>query len=495
MKRSPTHTLEKRRKWPWVLLILFLIIAGGIWYVARQFSWEKLLTSEFVQEKIEEQLGVELDGIFALAPEVLGLYEPKTYLVLFLNNTELRPGGGFIGVYATIRVDKGEVEVLRVEGTEKIDHQTPASWNPVAPEILSDHLNVDKWYFRDSNWSPDFRLSSQKSLEFYRGEQGIASGDIDGVIGITTTVLEELLRITGPMTVQGINFTADNVIEKLEYEVEYGYDDRGLNFSERKQIIEPFMNELISHVKQDIFKNLNVYKKVGEELIEQKHIMAYSLDTELQKSIEEFHLEGGMKEVDGDYLMWVDANLAALKTDHAIDRNLNYTITARPAAHETEDTWYVGTATMTYNHTGVFDWRTSRYRTYARVYVPLGSKLISHSGSMAWDRSNEPGEVDQGIENGKQWFGAFISVEPGQTKSLSFSYALPGSIRDEVKNSAYTLFVQKQLGTIKPGLTLGLDFDTNITSAKPAEEVEEWDDGVYKLESDLIVDRSFIVSF
>src|SRR3989339_224407 len=57
--------------------------------------------------------------------QALGLSKPKTYLLLFLNNTELRPGGGFIGVYATVRMDKGQTEILALEGTEKIDSRTP----------------------------------------------------------------------------------------------------------------------------------------------------------------------------------------------------------------------------------------------------------------------------------------------------------------------------------------------------------------------------------
>lgn len=493
--KSPTHQLEKRRKWPVILAILVMVVALGVWYVMSGQLFEDVLNSDYVQKQVEDRLGVELDGVMALLPEVLGIYEPKTYLILFLNNTELRPGGGFIGVYATIRVEHGNVEILKVEGTEKIDRNTPISWNPRPPQILTDHLKVDTWYFRDSNWSPDFALSSQKSLELYTGEEGVAADDIDAVIGITTTVLEELLRITGPMTVQGIYFDADNVIEKLEYEVEYGYDDKGLHFLERKQIIEPFMNALLAHVKQNVFKNLNVYKDVAEKLIEQKHIMAYSMDDTLQTSLEEFGLDGQMKETDGDYLMWVDANLAALKTDHAITRDLTYTITPRPAAHESERTWYIGTAEMTYQHTGSFDWRTSRYRSYARVYVPLGSTLISHSGSMVWDRSDEPDIVDQGIEHGKQWFGAFISIEPGETKTLSFSYALSADIQKDIYDGSYILFVQKQLGTLIPGLTLGLDFDTTITSAKPAEVQTEWGDDMYRIKSDLEVDRGFEVLF
>ena len=80
---------------------------------------------------------------------------------------------------------------------------------------------------------------------------------------------------------------------------------------------------------------------------------------------------------------------------------------------------------------------------------------------MKLDRTAGVGEVDQGEELGKKWFGAFIAIEPGQTGRLSFSYLLPNTMSEKIKNGSYTLFVQKQLGLPEMGLTLWLDFGNN----------------------------------
>src|SRR3989338_6110192 len=50
-----------------------------------------------------------------LIQQVLGFDKPQTYLILFLNNTEMRPAGGFIGAYGVVKVNKGMPEILKVE--------------------------------------------------------------------------------------------------------------------------------------------------------------------------------------------------------------------------------------------------------------------------------------------------------------------------------------------------------------------------------------------
>lgn len=421
----------------------------------KNLSPEKIFQSTLVQEQIKKKVGDDKMEILNLAPAMLGFSKSMTYLVLFQNNTELRPGGGFVGAYAVVKFDKGKMDLIKVEGTEVLDKNTPADWKPEPPAVLKKHLKVDRWYFRDSNWSPDFSENAKKALELYKGEGGVSADDIDVVVGITPTVVEELLKLSGPITVDGIEFTGDNVTEKLEYEVEYGYDEKGLHFLERKNILKPLTLELLDRLKLSGWTNLRAYLDSWQKLTEGKQILVYSADSDLQKLFDAKDWTGRVKDFAGDYLLWIDANLAAWKTDHAIKRALSYKIAPRA------DGRLLATVEMVYNHTGKFDWRTSRYRTYARAYVPAGSEFVSASGTMKWDRAPGPGEVDQGEELGKKWFGAFIAVEPGKTGVLSFTYLLPNTISEQIRNDSYTLFVQKQSGLSEIGLTLGLDFGNN----------------------------------
>jgi len=450
-------------------LALILVATGIVGYRwIKGLTPEKIFQSSFVQEQVKKKLGDDGGEIMKIIPKFLGFTKPVTYLLLFENNTEIRPGGGFIGSYAVVKVDNGKMQVVKIEGTETLDKNSPKEWKPEPPAQLKRHLGMGKWFFRDANWSPDFAIGAKKALELYKGEGGVEADNIDAVIGFTPTVLEQLVKITGPLTVDGIKFTSENITEKLEYEVEYGYDERGLVFNERKQIMQPLFHALLAGLKLDALSNWQKYLEIGKEMIKEKQLIFYAVDQNWQDELMKQDWAGRVKGYAGDYLLWIDANLAALKTDWVIKRDLQYKINLD------KDGSLVATAEMTYNHTGKFDWRTTRYRTYARIFVPIGSELISYDGAMKWDRTAGKGEVEQGDELGKKWFGAFIAIEPGKTGKLSFTYKLPKAISDQLPNHLYTIFVQKQLGLTEMGLTIEPKFGTTTSTVLQADKKFEF---------------------
>jgi len=479
---------KRFRIWPYVLAVLigFVALFGFVAYrFVKNLSPEELVNNEFIQDYIAREVGEEYASLVKQLPVLLGYGEPKTYLILFLNNTELRPGGGFIGSYATVRVDQGQVSVLAIEGTERLDARAPTSFHVAPPDILKRELKVDRWYFRDSNWSPDFAKSTEQALSFYASEGGVGAAEIDAVFAITPTVLEELLRLTGPVEISGITFDAETATEVLEYEVEFGYKERGISFEDRKQILGPFFFALLGQIREKAFDDIGSYTEVFERLGHEKHIMLYATDPAIKNVAKLFDLEGVVKETNGDYLMWVDANLAALKTDHVMERTLIYTM------HEREDGNIVGQATMSYVHNGDFDWRTTRYRTYARLYVPQGAVLES----VVYEGSPIPLErVDQGNEFGKRWFGTFVVIEPGKIGQLSYTYQLPAQVQEQIREGVYTLFVQKQGGLPRYRLTMDLKFGTNVADATPPEMQENWGDTSYQFVGDIREDREFNIT-
>ncbi len=470
-------------------LLLLIILTGLSFYLwSRAHGGVRSVVVEKVAERIISDPG-EQDVL----RKALGFESPQTYLVLFLNNTEIRPGGGFIGAYSVVRIDKGIPQILKVEGTEILDNFADPSVLPSPPKALRDYLGVEKWAFRDSNWSPDFAIASQQSLNLFKKEKGIAAEEIDGVVGITPTLMEEVLKISGPVVIDGQEFNADNFTEKLEYEVEFGFSDKGLDFNQRKKILTDLSHAVLAKMKLDIFKQWPKYFALSQRMFNEKHVLAYSLDSEMQKVLMARGWAGEVKETVGDYLMWVDANMGALKTDKVMNRELMYAFA--PTSSELAGTsGFVATVKMRYENTGSFTKFTSRYRTYARVFLPLGSRFISVSGSMKEDKSQEPGPVDQGVEADKQWFGTFISIEPGKTKELAWQFYLSPSIAAQINNGSYTLLVQKQLGTVGDSLTLDFNFAKNIMSAYPGEEAKNIGDKKYNYKIDLKSDRNFQIN-
>lgn len=468
-----------------ILIVVLLLIIGVASFGYRSYRSGNL--QKIVVDEVSKQL-VSSSSEKNLLQTVLGFEKPRTYLILFLNNTEMRPGGGFIGAYALLQMDKGVPNLLKVEGTEILDNTGKKDFESVAPAPITKFLKVSRWYFRDSNWSPDFASSSQKSIELFLKQGGLGDvADIDAVIGFTPSIIEEVLKIHGPIKINGEEFTSANFTEKLEYEVEYGYKDKGLEFAQRKNMLRDLAHALLSNLRYDVIKNWKQYYDLSLRMLAEKQIAFYSQHDDEQNIFVSKDWAGKMKSNSGDYLLWADANLGSLKTDVAIKRELNYSVTPTSTGK------FIATAKMKFIHKGKFDWRTSRYRDYARVYVPMGSKLIKAVGTMESEKSNKAGMVDQGIENGRQWFGGFVSVEPGHTSELSFQYYLPENISSSIAAGEYKLLAQKEIGTNGIKLTLELNFGKKLTSATPGENVSKHGDNRYDFSTDLMQDREFKV--
>lgn len=412
----------------------------------------------------------------------LGFETPQTYLLLFLNNTELRPAGGFIGVYGIVKITNGVPDVVKVEGTEILDLLGPQDFPAPPPKPLREYLGIERWGFRDSNWNPDFALASQAGLDLYKKEQGVSANEIKGVIGITPTVMEELLKITGPFSYDGQEFTSENFTEKLEYEVEHAYKDKGVLKSDRKKILEGLTKQMLKKITQDVFTQWSDYLTLVERMLQEKHIMIYSLDPSYQAILETKGWSGTLakKDVAQDYLLWTDANLGAWKTDHALKRTLSYTITP-------SDNGYIASVSMKYVHSGLKDWRTTHYLSYSRLFLPEGSKLIT----VVNPRKNIA--VDQGVENGRAWFGTLVNVPIGGTVELTYKYYLSSEVVNSIKKGMYTLFIQKQNGTINHALTLDLDFGRRVIGATPGENSRNYGDNRFTYTHNLQLDQYFSI--
>ncbi|MDP3771165.1 MAG: hypothetical protein Q8R16_02615, partial [bacterium] len=324
--------------------------------------------------------------------------------------------------------------------------------------------------------------------DFYRREGG--AGDPTVVVGFTPTIASALLRIVGPVEVDGFRFDAENIADELEYQVEVGYHERGIPLRQRKAIIAPLSREVIDRLMHRRFRNWGPVVGVVRTAMQEHHLLASSSEPDLQALFDRFDLAGRVQPLESgeDSLLVVDANLGSLKTDPVMERSIRYTMIPDASG-------YRATIRVRYRNTGTFTWKTTRYRTYTRVYMPLGTELIRVSGAMAREGLDESSAVDQGEELGRKWFGVSLNVEPGAEQSLALEVRIAPSVTERIRQGSYVLRAQKQLGTIATPLTLDLEFGTPVRTADPPEPPAAWGNSRYSMESDLRVDREFIVNF
>ncbi len=419
---------------------------------------------------------------------LVGAYDPTTVLLLFLNNTELRPGGGFLGTYGLATIHRGELVDFRTDDVYNLDRLVEGSQRVVPPAPFRRHGIVSWWYLRDANWSPDFAASSRSVLDLYRREGGVGNPVL--VVGFTPTLASELLRIVGPIEVDGMRFDAENVADELEYQVEVGYHEQGIPRPQRKAIIAPLSRIAIDRLLSRPIREWGPVVDALRTAARERQLLAYSRDGALQEFAERLDIAGRVRPIASgdDAIMVVDANLGALKTDPVVERSIRYAIIPDGDGQR-------GTIRLRYRNTGTFTWKTTRYRTYTRVYLPEGTELIRVHGAMERDRSDAPGPVDTGTELGRAVIGAFVSIEPGEERSLVLEIRLAPAVAQRIRSGSYALHVQKQLGSLATPLTVDLEFGTPVKAADPPEPPAAWGNSSYTFETDLREDRTFIVNF
>ncbi|OGL96591.1 hypothetical protein A2318_02865 [Candidatus Uhrbacteria bacterium RIFOXYB2_FULL_45_11] len=442
-----------------------------------------------------------------LVPAFAGLGKTAHHLMLFLNNTELRPAGGFVGNFGIATVTNGSIDSIKTSDVYALDRLAEAQPGTSleakerAPFALQKYNATPYWYFRDANWSPDFSSSAQKMIAKYKEESSMLppalrstipyTDSIDGVIAFTPTFAARILHLVGPITVSGQTFTSENITDKLEYQVEYGYVGQGIPEAQRKEVIGQLVDAVVEKMTDMPLSEWASVLMLMEDAFRTKQFFVYHTNTDVEKVLVRAGWSGNIvaPPLASDVQLVVDANLASLKTDPAVDRTIRYEIVKDANGNR------IGRTSITYHHTGTFDWKTSRYRTYTRLYVPLGSELVRVTGSLKNDKTQNPngdsGAPDVSSELGMTVFGAFIAIEPGATGTLTFEYKLADSVRAAIASRAYTLSVRKQAGAQNHALTLDLDFGKNVLRASPSEEAKEWGDTHYRATTILDQDKEF----
>ena len=418
-----------------IIFFLTILLLAGAFFV---FFYAKTNTKEFaakslaIFEKVSRLLPIEPDTkkeievTSQLVDELTKKDDrTRTFLVLLQNNMELRPGGGFLGQYAILEIKNGEVISTFVEDANLLDQRIYAKIP--APYPFKRMMQIKKWKFRDSNFSPDFPTNAEKAEYFY----GLARGkkDFDGVIAVNADVLNHILELIGPIQVPGYaaTFTSQNASTKLEDIVERRYlANPNLDDRNRKLILKKMASVIIE--KLSSLQNIPRLAKFTQEELRNKDIMLYFEDSNIQSSVQSVHWGGSVSQDWGkDYLMLVDANMGALKSDYYIRRSIDYEVDFTQEKP-------IATVKYLYRHTATHgDWHTSDYHSYIRLYVPKGSNLIERK-MVSYPLINE--------DFGKTYFGFIVHVLINRETEALIKYELP----DYITPDNYQLLIQKQSG-------------------------------------------------
>ena len=153
------------------------------------------------------------DGLAMTATLRTMLAGPRTYLVLAGNNAEMRSGG--------ITTAAG---LLHFQGGDMTTSQFISSFDlflpdklkvPVPPEIN----NLFGWMQPGQEWRTTDTSPNWPAVASIYAQMSAHSpfGKVDGVLFVDVLTLQSVLRVVGPVTVNGFSYSADNVLGQVLY--------------------------------------------------------------------------------------------------------------------------------------------------------------------------------------------------------------------------------------------------------------------------------------
>ncbi|MFH0837979.1 MAG: DUF4012 domain-containing protein [Patescibacteria group bacterium] len=392
---------------------------------------------------------LEVDNNFDVILRLLGDKMPHRYLILLQNNHELRATGGFIGSYLLVDINDGKISKMEAKDIYETDGQLQ---DVVSPPPGIDRV-AGRLYMRDANYSPDFPTSAQSIMWFLEHSRGPS---VDTVIAIDQSVVEDLLKLTGPLVLPDFPFQvkAGNFSDIVSFYTEAKLSDSVTP----KQLLF----DLIP-VFQGKFANLKETEElldVGIGLVKKGHIQAYSADPKVQDLIVRAGMDGGMTESEAktDYLSVITTSVGGNKSDQYIKTNLRHRSVVGKKGQIEDELTIKKTHTFSESDKTKIQNLIDRYGTgklseeslffilgegpnidYMRVYVPKGSQLQDASG-IALSAIGVSEDIGYTV-----FAFTYGPIKAGDSQEITLRYTLPFRLSSSLFES-YRFIARHQAG-------------------------------------------------
>ncbi len=391
----------------------------------------------------------EFRFLFWRAPSLTGFpFGTRTYIVLFQNNYELRPTGGFISNYAELTFSHGVYTGISFHDVyaEIDEHEEMEA--PLVMTTLLDNGSYAGMTFRDANFDPDFRLSKDELIEFYKLTNSEA--EIDGVFAVDFHFLEEWIGMFDSVTVEGTTFTRLSLFETLSSLVSDidQHDEEAL--ATRKDIAGPLVQKLLAKTLIFPWRVLE-FRDLLAEGFREKHVLAAMNRDGLASSFRARNWDGALPQSDmGDFLVINEGNYGGMKTDRYLTRDVQYELEITDQKDVLGNPIVKATVSITLSNEGGNNPPLSgTFTGYLRTLIPLSSKVLTGS---TISEEREDSEV----------LGELVTLAPGESKTFIYTYELPEYVWND---GVYHLHLHKQPGTdgdryrvlVKAPVGMGLD--------------------------------------
>ena len=227
---------------------------------------------------------------------VLGAEGDRAYLIAAQNSAEIRSSGGFPGSCGTLKISNGKIELGEFASVyDVLNEATPASCSVTQQEsdLFDGFINVT-W---DAGFDPDFTRVAQIWAASYEERN---SAHLDGVISITPSIVQDLLKLTGSITLaDGTTLDGTNATKVLQSDLYWKYLAAGTMASGNGDLVDGLFAQAAGLAFDKVLGNMNsgtmmkMASVLGEGLSDRRIMMWLSSESE-QSQIESLGVSGAL---------------------------------------------------------------------------------------------------------------------------------------------------------------------------------------------------------
>jgi hypothetical protein len=378
-----------------------------------------------------------IERLLPVAALLLGADKPANYLIEVLDSTELRPGGGFIGNYGIATLVGGKLAAAHITDTYLLDRAFEAAGRGILPPQYSwfDIAGINLG-LRDSNLEADFPTAARAAESIYAREGGKAP--LQGVIAFTPMFIEQILDVTGPITVPEYHemVNAQDLVALIHhYQMNLSGAQHGDepspdgHSSLRKRFTELLAEHLLARVRQLAPSKVAQILPLMMRMLRTKDLQIYCNEPAAEALLSKAQLDAAIQRPPGDDVLVVDTNIAISKANGFLKNTLNDRMVVDEEGN------------VVHHMTLHYDWMAQgcqSYRDYVRVYAPTDGVLLQQHG---W----QPRGTGQAF--GHEVWAGFFAINCGQTESISLTWSVPHVATHTANGWHYQEMLQKQAGS------------------------------------------------
>ena len=226
----------------------------------------------------------EYGPMIKLAPTLLGIDKPRTWLLLMQNGSEARSTGGLVGAVGVLTADRGKLRLTQLESNDRLGDVTIRGWqsivnDPGSLEVYGDQLSS----LLGLNVTGDFPTVGRLTSALKQQVDGVK---VDGVMAMDEHTLAHLMQATGPVNVDGNQVSADTVVDFVTKDVyaRYMKTTSTRTVLRKDLVLRALISQVFTRFESASTNPFSIMKSVGAAAVDNR-VALWVRDPALQSQV------------------------------------------------------------------------------------------------------------------------------------------------------------------------------------------------------------------